>query len=297
MSKRGWLLFLAVGILWGTPYFFTRIAVREVDPIIVAFGRTAIGALILLPFAVRRGGIGKVLEHWKPALAFCVLEILGPWYLLADAGTRLPSSLSGLLVASVPILGFIASIAVKHETMGSWLRVVGLVVGLVGLVLLSVDEMRGGDAWPVIEVILTAIGYATAPIVASKYLRDVGSLELTACCVVFAALVFLPLAILHWPASVSAGPLWSVVWLGVVCTALTFVLFLQLIGEVGPSRAVVIAYLNPVVAVLLGVLILDEPFTATVVTAFVLVIVGSVLSTYTKREPRKGVEIEAPHPA
>ena len=297
MSRRGWWLFLAVGILWGTPYFFTLIAVRELDPIVVAFGRTFIGALILMPFAVRRGGIGTVLKHWKPALAFCALEVLGPWYLLADAGTKLPSSLSGLLVASVPILGFIASLLVKHEKMGSWLRVAGLVIGLVGLVLLSFGEIRGGEAWPVIEVVLTACGYATAPIVASKYLRDVPSLELTACCVAFAALVFSPFALTHLPSRVSSDAIWSVGWLGVVCTALTFVLFLQLIGEVGPSRAVVIAYVNPIVAVLLGVLILGEPFTTSVAIAFVLVLIGSVLSTYTKREPRpKAIEVETAHP-
>lgn len=283
MTRKGWLLFLAVGVLWGTPYFFIRIAVAEVQPVVVAFVRVAIGSLILLPFVLGKDRIPSVLRHWRPALAFASLEVLGPWLLLADAGTRIPSSMSGLLIASVPVLGFIVAVATRHEPVGSWWRVVGLVIGLGGIVVLSLQEVRGGSLLGVLEALAAAVGYSLAPLVASKYLRNVGSLELTAVCLLLATVVYAPFALPRLPGSVSADVLWALIALGVVCTALTFVLFVQLIAEVGPSRAVVIAFVNPVVAVLLGVLVLSEPFTAVIAAGTALVIVGSYLSTRSQR--------------
>lgn len=279
MSRRGWLLFAAVGVLWGTPYFFIRVAVEEVEPIVVAFARVTIGGLLLLPFVLGKGRLSAVARHWKPALAFAALEILGPWLLLADAGTRLPSSLSGLLIASTPVLGFIISVASRHEPVGSWWRAVGLGLGLAGIALLSATEIRGGSPIGVAEVLVTAVGYATAPLIASKYLGEVSPLALTASCLLLATVVYAPFALPRLPGSVSGEVLGSLLALGVVCTAITFVLFLQLIAEVGPSRAVVIAFVNPIVALLLGVLVLSEPFTALIATGTAMVIVGSWLST------------------
>src|SRR5579875_1650150 len=104
VTKRGWALFLALGIIWGIPYLFIRIAVRDLDPVVVAFARTTIGALLLLPLALRRRSLRPVLRHWRALLVYTVVEIVGPWVLLGHAETRLPSSTTGLLIATVPIV-------------------------------------------------------------------------------------------------------------------------------------------------------------------------------------------------
>src|SRR5437899_4858306 len=109
MTRRGWILFALMGVIWGIPYLLIRVAVRDVTPGTLVFARTIIGGLVLLPFALRAGGFRPVLQRWKPLLAFTAIEVAGPWLLLGDAETKLSSSLTGLLVAAVPFMGVLVA--------------------------------------------------------------------------------------------------------------------------------------------------------------------------------------------
>jgi len=133
-------------------------------------------------------------------------------------------------------------------------------------------------------VILVALCYATGPLVANRKLGDLPGLSVTAVCLAAAAVVYAPVAALTWPSTMpSARVLGSLAGLGVLCTAIAFVLFFQLIAEAGPARATVITYVNPAVAVALGVSVLGEPLTSAIVAAFVLILTGSVLATRSGR--------------
>jgi drug/metabolite transporter (DMT)-like permease len=279
MTRRSWALFAAMCVIWGVPYLLIRVAVRDFSPGTLVFVRTAIGGLVLLPFALGRGGFVPVLRRWRPLLAFTVIEVAVPWLLLSDAERVLSSSLSGLLVAAVPLVGVVvARIAGADEHSGGALRYLGLLLGLVGVVLLlglDVGQLRTGA---LLEVAVVAVGYAVAPVIMSRRLADLPSIPVIAASLLLTAVGYLPYALLHWPQSISSKVAWSVVGLGVVCTALAFVVFFALISAIGPARATVFTYVNPAVAVLLGVLLLDERFTLGIAVGFPLILIGSVLA-------------------
>ena len=289
MTARGWLLFSLMGVVWGIPYLLIKVAVEaELFPSTVVFTRCVLGAALLLPFAIRQGSLPRTIRtHWRPMLAFAVIEIIGPWWTLTDAERHLSSSTAGLLIAGVPIVGLaLARFFGSTERLGVR-RLTGLTLGLAGVAVLTVPHLTGGDARSLAEVLLTVIGYATAPLIAARHLKDVPSLHLTAPCLALAALVYAPAAVATRPAALpSAHVLLSLAVLGVVCTALAFVAFLELIKEVGPTRATVFTYVNPAVAVAAGAVFLDEPLTAGIIAAFALILAGSVLATATG--PRRG---------
>ncbi len=288
MTARGWFLFSLMGVVWGVPYLLIKVAVDEVSPSGVVFARCALGALLLLPFALRRPGMANTVRtHWKPMLAFAVIEIVGPWYTLTDAERHLSSSTAGLLIAGVPIVGVLLSrFFGATESLGPR-RVTGLALGLGGVGVLTLPHLTGGDALSLAEVLVTVVGYATAPLIADRHLKGVPTLHLITPCLALAALVYAPAAVASRPAALpSAGALTALAALGVVCTAVAFVAFLELIKEAGPIRASVITYVNPAIAVAAGAVFLDEPLSATVLAAFALILTGSVLATAAAPKPR-----------
>ena len=301
MSRRGWLLFAAMSVIWGIPYLLIKVADEGVAVPVLVFARTAIGAGVLLPVAVHRRQLRVLLPHWRWLVVFAVVEIAGPWLLLSDAERHLTSSMSGLLIATVPIIGAVLARLTGDSERLTVVRWAGLLTGLAGVALL-VGQAAGGSAWPVCEVFLTALGYAIGPLIANRKLSELPRIGMTASCLGFTALLYLPAAVLTWPDTVPTGRvLLSLAVLAVVCTALAFILFFMLIAEVGPARATVITYVNPAVAVALGVGILGEPFTGLIAVAFVLILSGSVLATRATRpvaqpQPRPRPDPEPEHP-
>ncbi len=280
MSRRGWLMFAALSVIWGIPYLLIKIAVGGVPVPVLVLCRVTIGAALLLPIALRRGQLAVLRPYWHWLALFAITEIVGPWLLLSEAETRLTSSLSGLLVASVPILVVLMARLTGGTDRLTAARWAGLLTGLAGVALLAGRSAVGGDAWSVAEVLLVALGYATGPLIVSRKLSELPPVGMTAACLTFAAVVCAPLAALTWPSALpSAKVLGAIGALGVVCTAAAFLVFFALIAEVGPARASVITYINPAVAVALGVSVLGEQLTPAMLAAFVLIIGGSVLAT------------------
>jgi drug/metabolite transporter (DMT)-like permease len=289
MTRRSWALFAAMCVIWGIPYLLIRVAVRDFSPGALVFARTAIGGLVLLPFALAGGGFGPVLRRWRPLVAFTVIELAVPWLLLSDAERVLSSSLSGLLVAAVPLVGVVvARMAGSDDRGGGALRYAGLLLGLAGVVVLLGLDVGQARTGALAEMGIVAIGYAVAPVIMVRRLADLPSIPVVAAALLLTALGYLPYAAFHWPHSIAANAAWSVVGLGVVCTALAFVVFFALIAAIGPARATVITYVNPAVAVFLGVLLLDERFTLGIAIGFPLILVGSVLAA--RRAPEIALE-------
>jgi len=285
-------------LLWGIPYLMIKVAVAGVSVPVLVFARTGIAALLLLPLAVRPGALATLRAHWRPLLAFAALEIIGPWWLLSDAERHLSSGMTGLLIAAVPIIGVLAARLFGDTTRLGPVRWAGLGLGMAGVLLLAAPHLSGGAAWPVVELLLVAVGYATAPVIAANKLAGVPNLLITASCLSLAALVYAGPAIATWPAELpSTQVLLALGGLAVVCTALAFVLFFELIREVGAPRAMVFTYVNPAVAVAAGVLLLGEPLTALVIVAFVLILAGSVLATARQREKIPAAVVAQPCPA
>ena len=278
MSPRGWLLFVALGVVWGLPYLLIKVAVAEVSVPVLVFARVLLGAVILLPFAVSRG-LTRVFRYWRPLTAFSILEFILPWGLLSHAEVRLTSSMAGLLMATIPIFVIVLEkLAGSTERVGLR-RAAGLALGFGGVFVLARPGLDG-DSWAVLEVLLAAVCYATAAIVAARALGSVPALPMITWALALAALVYLPAAVATWPGAMpSLRAIGALAGLAVVCTALAFWWFFALIREVGAPRAVVVTYANPAVAVAAGVLALGEPLTASIVVALMLILGGSALAT------------------
>src|SRR5215469_3972185 len=269
-----------MSVIWGIPYLLIKVADGGVAPPVLVLARVTIGAALLLPIAIRRGELAVLVPYWRWLVLFALVEIVAPWFLLSEAETRLSSSLSGLLIASVPILVAIFSLATGGQDGLTAIRWAGLLVGLGGVALLVARGGTHGDAGSIVEVLLVAVGYATGPLIIARKLSQLPSLGMTAACLGFAAIVYAPLAAVSWPTSVPSGSvLAALVSLGVVCTAIAFLGFFALIAEAGPARAAVFTYVNPAVAVALGIGVLGERLSVSMAVAFVLILGGSVLAT------------------
>lgn len=286
MTRRGWMLFIALSVCWGIPYLFIRVAVADLDPLIVAFGRTAIGGLLLVPLAIRKRAFRPLLPHWRILLIYTGVEIIGPWVLLGHAETRLNSSTTGLIIAVVPIVAAIILTVMGLDRLDAR-RIAGLVIGLAGVGLLVGLDVRLDDLVAIGQLLLVVLGYAIGPIIISRRLADLPSLGVVTVSLLIAAAAYAPFTPLVWPDHWTAPAVGSVVVLAVICTATAFLVMFALIAEAGPARMTLITYVNPAVAILLGAIVLGEPLTIGLAIGFPLVILGSVLGTWrsTPRTP------------
>jgi drug/metabolite transporter (DMT)-like permease len=285
MTRRGWVLFAVMCIVWGIPYLLIRVAVRDVSPATLVLARTVLAAGLLLPLAAARGELRPVLPRWAPLLAFAVVEIAVPWYLLGSAEMHLSSSLTALIIAAVPLVT-----AVIVWTTGQRERVdargaLGLVLGAVGVAAIVGFNLEGANVASLLELGGVALCYATGPVILQRSLADRPALGVIALSLGVTAIAYVPIAAFSLPSEVpSIEASASIVGLAVVCTAFAFVVFFALIADIGPRRAMVFTYVNPAVAAVAGVLVLDESFTAGMAVGFVLVLVGSALATRPARD-------------
>lgn len=286
MTRRGLVLFGLMSIIWGIPYLFIRVAVGEITRATLVFARTGVATVILLPIALARVDIRAVLARWRWVLAFAAVEIAVPWVLLGSAEQQISSSLAGLLIAGVPLVGALIAIGTGSTDRIGREGVSGLLIGLVGVAAIVGGDFEASNAVALLQLAGVVIGYAVGPAILARRLGGLPSLGVMAVSLLLAAVVYAPIAALQWPAvTPSVDVIASVLILAVVCTAVAFLLFAALIGEIGPVRATVITYVNPAVAALLGVLVLNETLTVAMGAGFVLVIVGSTLATRPSRQP------------
>jgi drug/metabolite transporter (DMT)-like permease len=282
MSARGWILFAAVSVIWGMPYLFIKLAVEEMSPSLVAWSRLAIAAAVLLPIAWRLGALRGLGSRWRVLVAFGAVEMAVPWPLIGFGEVRISSSVTAILIATVPLVVALLAVRFDHSERPTPTRLVGMLIGFAGVAALvgidiggRTDELVGAAA-----ILAAAVCYAIGPMIVKRRLSDVDPLGPVAASLGVATLLLTPLAAADLPDEpLSAEALWSVVVLGLLCSALAFLFFFRLIAEVGPGRATIITYINPVVALALGVAILDESVTAGAVVGLLLILAGSWVST------------------
>jgi drug/metabolite transporter (DMT)-like permease len=286
MTSASVLQFIGLCVIWGIPYFLIRVAVGEIHPAVLVFARTAIGALILMPIVLSRRGLAGLRGRWPALLAFAAAEIAGPWLLLSSAEQHISSSLAGLLVSAVPLIGVaISPLFGSREKVGP-LGFIGLAVGVAGVAAIVGLDLHASSALALVQMAVVAIGYALGPAIIKRHLAGVPSVTVIGVSLAACAVVYAPIAAAFWPRALpSASVLASIGVLGVVCTAAAFLLFFSLIEHIGPVRATVITYVNPAVAALLGVLVLRESFTVGMGVGFALVLAGSILATRRKAPP------------
>ena len=282
MSWRSWMAFAALGVIWGLPYFFVKLAVQELSPLVIAWGRVALGTFVLLPIAWKRGALRPLAEHKLALCAFALVEFVIPFSAIALGERWVSSSVTGILIATVPLSVVVLSrFFGVHEHLGAW-RVTGLALGFIGvLALLGLGTISGATGWAGVGCMLIAsVGYAVGPLIIQRHLRGLDAFgPLAASLLIASAILIIPafLALPHQRPTVVAVT--SVSVLGILCTALAMLLMFYLVTHAGPSRASLITYINPAVAALLGVGLLHERLGPGGLTAFALILLGSWLAS------------------
>ena len=283
MTRRAWVAFAVASIIWGVPYLFIEIAVRHgVTPPALAWGRVTLGALVLLALAWRAGTLPSLRGRWRWLLAYAVAEICIPFPMLAFGESRVPSSLAAIMVATVPLIGAVLAMRFDHSERPTPVRAVGLLIGFCGVIaLVGLDVAgHGGELLGIGAIMLTATGYAIGPMLVKHRMAGLDPRASQGAALAIAALLLAPVAALDPPQHVpTAGAIGSVAVLGLLCTAGGFVVYAILIGEAGSSRATVITYVNPVVAVALGVALLGEQPGTGAIAGLLLILAGGWLST------------------
>ncbi len=283
MTRKGWLLFISMSVIWGIPYLFIKIAVQELDPSVVVFARVGIAAIILLPVAAHRKVLRPLRERWLMVAALSCIQIVAPFLLISFGEQHITSSLTSLLIAADPLFVVLFALRFDPSERANGLRLTGLVIGIVGVaVLVGLDV--GGDEQRLlgaILVLLAAACYAASALLIKRpAIAALPILGVVTVMCISATVVLLPLVVTRLPNKVpDLQVLVSLLVLGSICTALAYLLYFALVAEVGASRSTVITYVNPAVAVLLGVTLLGEPLNAAIIVGFLLIIVGCWLST------------------
>jgi drug/metabolite transporter (DMT)-like permease len=283
VSSKGLVLFALAGLIWGVPYFFTEFALASFSTPSIIWLRVTIGAIVLIPLALKSGDLKKALRFWPFVLAFAFIEMVGPWFLIPEAQRSVSSGLASLIITTVPFFGILIVGLRGDKTVWHPKTLLGLILGGVGVIgLIGIDVLRDNlELLPILMLLLAALGYAIAPIIVSDKLRDVPMFAVIALSLAMVSVIYAVPAWVSLPREIATASVQSwigVLALGVLTTAIAFVVFFSLVKEIGPARAELIVFVNVAVAVLLGVLVLGEPFTIGMMFGFPLIIFGSYLA-------------------
>ena len=280
MTPRGWFLLISLGIIWGLPYLFIKIAVETFSPTSLVFLRVVLAAAVLVPIVTYKRQWRTLSGHWPWVIVFALIEMAFSWTALNWAEQSVTSSFAALFIATVPAVTAILARMLGMDDRLTGTRLVGLGVGFVGVGLLVGLDVTGSSLLAIAALALTVVCYAMGPIIIDRRLSGPPSLAVIAASMVVNAIIFAPLALLTWPAEPIPVSAWgSALFLGIVGSAIAFVFFFALIAEVGPSRGTLITYINPVVAVILGIIVLSEPVTLGLIAGFPMILIGSWLAT------------------
>jgi drug/metabolite transporter (DMT)-like permease len=288
VARRYWTLLLTLASLWGASYLFIELSLEDMSPAMVVFARTLLAGLVLLPLALQRGALKGLRGRTRVVAGLAALQVAGPFLLISFGQEEITSSLAGILVATAPIFTALLAIFIDQQERSSGWRLAGVFVGIAGVaLLLGVDV--GGDAGALVGalmVVLASLGYALGSFVLKRTLSGgdpVGAVTVT---MLASAALTAPFALATAPADVPGfGALAAVTTLGVLGTGVAFVIFYGLIAEFGPARASVVAYIAPGFAVIYGVALLGEPFTAGTAAGLVLILAGSWMAAEGRRLP------------
>lgn len=283
MTRRAWWAFAVMSVVWGASYLLIKIAINGGLPAPdVAWLRVAMAAVILVALAWRAGAMRALRGRWRWIVAYAVFEISIPFPLIAVGEVHVSSSLAAIIIAAVPLVGALLALRFDPAERPTPVRAVGLALGFTGVVALVGFDVAGSgtELLGALAILVGAVGYAVGPMLVKLGMTGLDSRAVMGASLLVAAVILAPFAAADTPSRMpSAGAFAAVAALGAFCTAMAFVVYTVLIREAGTSRATVITYINPLVAVVLGVTLLGERPGPTALAGLLLILAGSWLST------------------
>ena len=288
MSRKGWALFGLVGVLWGVPYLFMKVAVEELATPVIVFSRLLIGAVVLIPLALHQKAIRPALKYWPYIALYAILEMVIPWTLITNAQKELSSGVVALLVSTVPIWATLFAHHTGDSTAAHRMRIFGIAIGLVGITFLVGFETLNdvGNIRSLIQVLIASVSYAYAVNMITRKTPGISGIAINGLAMLLSTIIFAPFALTHLPtSSPSTNAVLATVGLGVICTAFAFWVFFLVLDEIGAARASLVVYPNTAVAVVLGIFLLDEKITLAIAIGLPLVLVGSYFASRKPEAP------------
>jgi drug/metabolite transporter (DMT)-like permease len=289
MTRRAWWAFAVMSVTWGASYLLIKIGIDGGVPAPdVAWLRVALAAVILIVLAWRAGTMGTLSGRWRWVVAYAVAEISIPFPLIAAGEVHIASSLAAILIASVPLIVTVLSLRFDPSERPTPVRALGLVIGFIGvLALVGIDVAGSGPAvLGAVAVLVGAVGYAIGPMLVKLGMDGMDGRAAMGASLVIATVILAPFAAADLPRRTpTVGALGAVAALGVFCTAMAFVVYTVLVREAGTGRATIITYVNPLVAVVLGVTLLGERPGPGALAGLALILTGSWLATQGGRRP------------
>jgi len=279
MNRRSWLLMSLLAALWGASYLFIKVALKDgIDPVFIVFARIALGALVLVPLALRAGVLTQMRALAGPILFLAVVQVVLPFLLITFGEQYIASALTGILVSSAPIFTALIAARFDDDERPHGVATAGVIMGIVGVVLLFGVDLSG-DAQALaggLLVLLASVGYAVGSLYLKHRLRGAAPVGIAASTMVAGTLVLLPFALFTLPAQTpELQTIGSLLALGAGGTGIAFAIYFTLIAEIGPGRASLVAYIAPGFAVLYGVTLLSEPLTLGAILGLALILAGS----------------------
>ena len=273
---------LLLSAIWGASFLFMRIAAPELGPLPTTFTRVAIAALALTPFLLGREQRTARRQHRRSLLTLGIFNSAVPFSLLCWASLQLEAGFTSLLNASTPISTALIGLW--------WLRLplsrfqwAGLAIGLSGIAILTSDQLdftQDGAGWSIIAVLFATCCYGYAGHYAKVRLPDVSPLAVSAGSLLASTLALLPFVFLfEAPQAPGAATVWSALALGLLCTAVAFILFFDLLKRNGATAATTVTFVIPVFGILWGSLFLQEQITGRMILGMVIALLGTGLVT------------------
>lgn len=301
MNPKDLLAMTVLAAIWGASFLFLRVASPALGPLVVAAGRVGLAAALLLPLAWQAGQARAMRQAMWHLAAASLLSCVLPFLALSRAAQTLPAGLMSILNAATPMWGALVGWVWAGEKLGR-ARMLGLLVGMAGVILLSADASsvmpigQWHDTLLACALMMSGtLMYAMSVHFNQRFLPGMSPMAISAgtmgwggACLLAPALWTGPMPMAHagiglgtHPATWSGVPLaawWSLGGLGVLCTALAYVMFFRLIQRIGPSRALTVTFLIPVFGMLWGALWLGEAITPTMLLSTGIIAWGTWLS-------------------
>ncbi len=289
MTRRAtpveWLVFLALGAAWGSSYLFIKIGVETLTPFTLVAGRLAIGAAVLaLVMRIKRQAMPTQRSTFWHLVVVALLGIVIPFSLITWGEQTIDSGLAAILNGTVPLFAIVLAALVLADEPITVNRLVGLVVGFAGVVVLTSPGLAngfGGSLPGQLALIGASVSYAAAGVYARRTVRGVPALTSAFLEVGFAFVITLALAVVFgspWATAIEPEAVFSVAWLGLIGSGLAFLAFFYLLERWGATRTALVAYLLPVVGIILGVLVLQEAISLPMLLGTALIIGGIALA-------------------
>ncbi|MBA3748171.1 MAG: DMT family transporter [Solirubrobacterales bacterium] len=282
MTRRAWLLMGLLSALWGASYLFIKVMLDDgIEPVFIVFLRLVLGALVLVPIALSWGALGALRGRWRAITVMALVQVVVPFLLITYGERHIASSLTGILISASPIFTALLAVRFDDDERPRGIAAAGVVLGLLGVALLFGVDLSG-DATALaggLMVVLAAFGYAVGGLYLKHHLDGVPAVGVAASMLVVGAVVLAPAALFALPSAMPSGEaVGSLLALGAGGTGIAFLIFYTLIGEIGPGRASLVAYIAPGFAVAYGVWLLSEPLTVGAVLGLLLILAGSFIA-------------------